>query len=366
MDNYAIFRMGKLKTSKDLDDAFKHNERFYHVENADPSKMQDNIELIDTFGLTYEDLFNSQMTELKTMGVPARTIRKDAVKGLEVILTYSKEMTDKLDVEEWANESMKWVDKQFNPPDHKARFTDPETGKEREITVDNIKHAIVHMDESKPHLHVFVVPIDDKGNLNSHYYNYGRERLKELHTDYAKAMEPFGLQRGEEHSVATPEQMSRYYNYIKKNVEAELPEPMPGESIKDYRMRANECYKTALCNHRNEIVKKDQEIIHIKSEAEKKVLGVKEEQRQEHAFFTKVNEALSQEELSIERERQIAQMVQEVTTFKAGLSHCTDIDSARAIHEEYQRIIAEELQREIERKEEERKKKEKERYEYER
>ena len=99
MDNYAIFRMGKLKTSKDLDDAFKHNERFYHVENADPSKMQDNLELIDTFGLTYEDLFNSQMTELKTMGVPARTIRKDAVKGFEVILTYSKEMTDKLDVE---------------------------------------------------------------------------------------------------------------------------------------------------------------------------------------------------------------------------------------------------------------------------
>lgn len=366
MDNYAIFRMGKLKTPKALDDAFKHNERFYHVENADPSKMQDNIELIDTFGLSYEDLYESQMTQLKAMGVPSRTIRKDAVKGFEIILTYSREMTDRLDVEKWANESLKWADRQFNPPDHKATFTDPETGKEKTITVDNIKHAIVHMDESKPHLHIFVVPIDDKGNLNSHYYNYGRERLKELHTDYAKAMEPFGLQRGEEHSIATPEQMSRYYNFIKKSVEAELPEPEPGETITNYRNRVNEVYKTALCNHRNEIVKKDQEIVHIKSEAEKAVLNAKEEQREEHALFTRISEALSGDEPSIERERQIVQMVEEITAFKAGLAHYPNTRSVQEIHDEYQRIIAMEQHREFERKEAERKKREKEKYESER
>ena len=58
MDNYVILRRGKLKTTKALTDAYKHNERIYQVENADPLKEQDNITLIDTMGSSYEEIID--------------------------------------------------------------------------------------------------------------------------------------------------------------------------------------------------------------------------------------------------------------------------------------------------------------------
>ena len=352
MSNYAIFRMGKLKSSKDMTDAYKHNERLYDVENADPSKMNDNVEYINTMGLSYEDLFEKTITDLKAQGVPNRTIRKDAVKGFEIILTFSREQTENIDIEKWAEDNMKWLDENFNPPNHEATFYDKETEGPKTIQVQNIKHAILHMDESKPHIHAFIVPIDDKGNLNSHYYNSGRYNLKQLQTEYAKAMEKHNLVRGEEHSVATPEQMTRYYNNIKKAVEAQLPEPLPGETIQEYKQRAEDVYQIALSNHRNEIVKKDQQIVHLQSAADKKVAQTIQNSRAEHDLIKELNNIIGNEE-GIERTPQLVKMLTEYQAFTEAIANNPNDEIAQTAYG----LFWEMIEKERERKEKEEKEK---------
>lgn len=347
MSKYAIFRMKRMKTSKDLDDAYKHNERLYHVENADPTKMQDNIELIDTFGLTYEDLVRSELTDLKMKGVDQRTIRKDAVQGFEILLSFSREQMGNINIEEWAAANLAWLDKTFNPPDHQAKFIDKETGKEKTIELQNLKHVVVHMDESKPHIHAFIVPIDDKGHLNSHYYNRGRGHLMAMQTDYAQAMSQFDLIRGELHSTATPQQMTRYYNHIVKAVEAELPPPEPNETAEEYKKRADEIYQQALSAHRNEIVKKDQEIIQAKSQSFSRLQAVQQEAAAAKESVEKIYQETGQSGmLDVESIRNVGQMVKDAFLFKRAVEHYPDKEFAENILANYDRLVAWEAERE--------------------
>ena len=275
MRNYSRFHRDKLKTSKALTDAYKHNERIYPVANADPFLKDQNIELISTNGKSYEELFQETISNLSISGVPGRKIRSDAVKGYELVLGFSREQSERIDLKVWAEQSLKWVDRMFNPPDHTASFMDKHTGEEKTIPVQNIKHAVLHMDESSPHIHAFIVPINQNGRLCAYDYYHGRDGLIELQTSYAKEMEQFGLKRGEPHSIATREDISRYHSHINRAVHASLPEPFPQETISEYKVRAEAVYQTASIVHRNEIVKKDQEIVRAYSEAKQSQLELK-------------------------------------------------------------------------------------------
>ena len=93
------------------------------------------------------------------------------------------------------------------------------------------------MDESNPHIHAFAVPIDDRGRINASFYTGTRAKMIALQDLYAKAMAPFGLQRGERHSKASYKQVAKYYNKLLDAVEARLPDARPGETIEQYQKR---------------------------------------------------------------------------------------------------------------------------------
>ena len=263
--NYAIFLARKLKTDKQFKDAFCHNERIYNVTNADPTKEYLNKHPIDLNGKTYADAYDEAIAEMRMNGAIDKKIRKDAVRGIEMILRYSNEADGTFDQDKWVQANIEWLEKTFNPPNGEVHFTDA-NGNEQTVKVNNVKAVTVHNDEGVPHIHAFIVPIDDRGHLNHKYYFGGRQKMLNMQTEYAKAMQPFNLERGEYKSIATPEKVSRYLTQITKATDAELPKPEISETIDEYYKRANTVYQNQQIHHRNEIVKNNQENIRRRSE----------------------------------------------------------------------------------------------------
>ena len=265
--HYCIFRISKLKSKRHLRVGYNHNDRIGNINNVDPSKTKDNVNYIGTNGKTYELMFDEELAKLEILGVPQKKIRKDAVLGLEVYMGFSYEANGSFDLDSWAKSSFAWLDKMFNPPNHEICYTSSRTGKEEREEVQNIKHFVLHMDENCPHIHAFIVPINDKGNLSAKFYTETPAVYRNMQEKYAEQMKEFGLSRGEKYSAAYHEDVKEYYSKLKQAVNAELPEPQKDENIYDYYKRANEVHQIAMVHHRDEIVKKDQEIIRIKSEA---------------------------------------------------------------------------------------------------
>lgn len=164
-----------------------------------------------------------------------RKIRKGQICCIEIRMSASvegmAEIIEQGRLMEWCRESIKWAQK--------------EHGKE------NIVSAVLHMDEETPHLHVSLVPVvsgeskkqrttkkraakdKEKAEKNGEEAPKKKRRykkkatvetlrlcaddvmtqwdLKRRQTEYAVAMAPFGLERGEEGSPAKHKDLAQYY-----------------------------------------------------------------------------------------------------------------------------------------------------------
>jgi hypothetical protein len=69
----------------------------------------------------------------------------------------------------------------------------------------------LHLDEATPHIHAYLVPLDEKGKLNCRALFGGREKLSKFQDSYALAMAPLGLERGIKGSRATHTEVKEYY-----------------------------------------------------------------------------------------------------------------------------------------------------------
>ena len=262
---YAILRFAKIKSDKDFKDTYNHNMRIYDVSNADKMRTHLNEEPVDQLnGQTYKEAYERTEAQMRAQGAIHGKTREDAVRGIELILRYSHEADEHIDHDEWVKANVEWLREHFNPPGGKAVFT--VDGVQKEMDIDNVKSVIVHNDEGVPHIHAFIVPIDDKGHLNSGYYLGGRAKLVDMQNSYAQAMSRFGLERGEYKSIATPEKIARYLSEITKATDATLPPPKQEESKEEYYERANRAFQNEKIHHRDEIVKQNQENIRLRSE----------------------------------------------------------------------------------------------------
>ena len=362
---YAILRTSKLKSATDITQRYNHDYRIYDVINADPSKRQENVyDAIDSLnGRSYLDAYEDRVRELRIEGSQTRGVRSDAVKGIDVFLSFSREDRDHIDLDEWVQANVEWLRKEFNPPDRKISWVDPQTGEEKTKEIDNVVSVTVHLDEETPHIHAFVVPVDDRGHLNAKYYFPDRYRLIERQNDYAKAMESFGLSRGERHSVARHEERSEFYAKMLSAVHAELPEPYPGESSRDYRARANEVYQIQQSNHLREIKEKDREIVVAKSSAFEERERVAERERtieeKERTVEEKEKELDTREEklkdaMGVDSsadfdafERELRRQIRAHRRFKQALAEHPDRERASKAQEEYEEMVTWQRSREV-------------------
>lgn len=220
------FNMGyftlDFKKAKGASDArmSDHIERRVIASNVDPTRTHLNRELVQLpGGVTERD--EAIAHRIKSAGIK-RKITPDQVRAIRVMLSGTHEDMMKIQqdgrIDEWCDDSMQWLHKTF--------------GKENTVS------AVLHMDETTPHIHATIVPIvtgerrkakQKKQTEGKRTYRkktdvarlcaddlLNREKLVAYHDDYAKVMERYGLQRGVRGSEARHTTTAQYYRDLKR------------------------------------------------------------------------------------------------------------------------------------------------------
>lgn len=211
---YAVLHMEKTAGTDSGMSA--HIERTISPKNADPSRTHLNRELV-RFPDEVRNRTEAIQHRLDTAGL-TRKIGKNQVRAIRVLLTGSPqdmkliEQNGRLD--EWCDDNLKWLRETF--------------GKE------NIVSAVLHMDETTPHIHATLVPIvkGERRKAKAEQQQAGkkkyrkknpenarlcaddvmnRAKLKHYQDSYAERMQYYGLERGIEGSEARHITTSQYY-----------------------------------------------------------------------------------------------------------------------------------------------------------
>lgn len=227
--SYAIFRVAGIKTTGDLKGIGKHNlERVSHTnQDIDLDRSSKNIHLVtppnsETYMKRYLEIVEPMKLEHEEK---MKTERKDRVKSFETKINSSKsdvaceflftsdekffEGMNKDQVKKWSETCLEFVKKEIG------------------ISEDKMLHAVVHMDEKTPHLHVVAVPLvkkfdgrakRDVWQLNRKHFIHGKDHLSELQDKYYEHMLKHGydLERGIKGSD------SRHVNPEKFKVQEEM------------------------------------------------------------------------------------------------------------------------------------------------
>lgn len=202
--SFAILRTAKLKTGGNISGSLQHAFRERPTANAD--KAVDNV--VIKGGNSVDEV---------NQDIQARTpdkYRKDAVRVVEVMITASPEAFERFgkggqlgDQDQYFQDSLEWLEDHF--------------GK------DNVVSAQIHLDETTPHLSVYIVPNVD-GKLNAKEFLGGRQKLSAMQTDFAeKVGKKYGLERGLAGSPAYHTEVKQFYNALKNK-----PDPMPTAPVK--------------------------------------------------------------------------------------------------------------------------------------
>ena len=192
-----------------------HIERTFTPKNADPLRTHLNRELI-RFPDGVQSRTEAIQHRLDTANLK-RKIGKNQVRAIRALLTGSPEDMKRIQAEgrldEWCNDNLKWLCDTF--------------GKK------NIVSAVLHMDETTPHIHATLIPIvtgerrkaktgqpdgkrkyrkkDNTANRLCADDVMTRINLKVYQDSYAQSMQGYGLKRGIEGSEARHITNSQYY-----------------------------------------------------------------------------------------------------------------------------------------------------------
>ena len=173
MGNFAILRVQKVKTMSSMAARGRHNFREQETPNADPDLLGQNL----VEGAQSTDEMLKAISDL----LPTKR-RKDAVIGLEYLITASPEHFGNSNEIAYFKDAIEWLEAKHG----KA----------------NVVCKTVHLDESTPHLAAFVVPLLG-GKLNAKHFTGGAKVLAEMQTDFAeKVGKKHNLERGIERSKA--------------------------------------------------------------------------------------------------------------------------------------------------------------------
>ena len=173
MGNFAIMRWGKIKFDG-VSNAEYHQRTELHKNCEHPELREQNF----TFR-QFEDETLRQTTKRLMAAQQERTgraVRKDATVMVDFVLTFSPEMVGKIDMGAWFKANVDWLHREFGAK--------------------NLLRLDMHFHESSPHLHAIVSPLDEKGNFNFKKHVKHISQLVAMQDRYAKAMERFGLERG--------------------------------------------------------------------------------------------------------------------------------------------------------------------------
>ena len=190
--SFVVARMTKLKADN-LVGIGNHDQRKttnHSNEDIDVSRSHLNYDLVagrtDNFKTDIEAYINENKAS-------KRAVRKDAVLVNEWILTSDKDFFEQLDEVE--------TRKYFETA--KQYFAD-------NYGDENIRYAVVHLDEKTPHMHMGIVPFDDDGKLSAKRI-FNREALQRIQEELPQYLKEngFDVERGnknkERKNLSVPE-----------------------------------------------------------------------------------------------------------------------------------------------------------------
>lgn len=178
----------------------------YTYKNADPDRLQENVHF-ECGNSNKMKLDEAIDLRIRSGYTGAKGIRKDAVKGMSMVLTGSHEEMKAIFSEETTK--IAWLKAN-------VKFAKEEFGEE------NIVRFTLHLDEKTPHIHVVAVPLTKDGRLSAKEIMGDKTAMSERQTRYAAQMEPFGLERGVVGSKAIHNSEGWYLGQQKKEQEAVL------------------------------------------------------------------------------------------------------------------------------------------------
>lgn len=251
----AILRVAKHRSGRSVAGMGRHMHRTRDTPNADPSRHGRNATYTPETGWTrWADApppsLSGQLRErLDDFEARGGKLRKDSVLAVELMLSASPDwfkQASQAQQNRWLQANTAWLEDVFG--------------------VRNLLQVTLHLDETTPHLHAFVVPeiemVETRGRkpkagspaaakapkpaLAASHWLDGRVKMGELQTRYAEAMEPLGLERGLTGSKAKHRTIRSYYaaaenvmgadlGPLKIPAPPELPEP---EGMKEQAMAA--------------------------------------------------------------------------------------------------------------------------------
>ena len=229
-DSYGILRVAKVKSMGNMAASLQHTFRERETPNADERLRGENTVLMGA-------PTSAEVLDAWKARAPER-IRSNAVHGLEYFVGGSPERMNAMSVDEqdrYFADALDWI--------------------VRERGAQNVLSAVVHRDETTPHMTVMTIPLDDAGKLNARAIVGNRGKLSQMQTDFAdQVSEKHGLKRGVKGSLAHHERVKRAYGTVMgEKQEIALPERVRGsllrgrgESEAQWRERAEEAMRGAL------------------------------------------------------------------------------------------------------------------------
>ena len=166
----TILRFEKIKHKANIRSAGAHQHRHHKdTPNANSEMSGNNVILVGTSNVLRDA--EKRLSDL------SKEPRKNAVLAMDGMMSLSPEMFKKEDgsvdnqnLEKFADRADEWLKERFG---------------------DNLVNSILHLDESTPHIHFTVVPLDEKPSgrkvLNARDL-FGKEQLHELQKEFYAVM----------------------------------------------------------------------------------------------------------------------------------------------------------------------------------
>ena len=254
--------------------------KIYVPVNADADRTHLNRELV-RFPDGVSNRTEAIQHRIETAGL-RRKVSKNQTKAIRVMLTGTHEQMMKIandgKLDSWIDANLKWLRETFGN--------------------ENLVSCVLHMDEKTPHLHATVVPIvtgerirrkregekkyeTKSGPRLSADDVMRRTKLHEYQNNYAKAMKPFGLQRGIVGSTAKHQANSEYYKQQMNRYEEDIAKLQADiEQAKEGRSTVLSWFgKGDLAKAKKELANKDEQIAKLKNQI--KILMAEKSQLQE-------------------------------------------------------------------------------------
>ena len=205
--------IGKIENENERQEGYSRIGR----ETIDTERTYNNYHIVPAPDTRYMDFINNR---IKEVGVK-RKVKDDAIRMATFVIgakgDYFKDMT---------------------PATERAFFTDCVDFIARQMGKENIISAIVHKDETSPHIHINVVPITPDNRLCAKYYFNGK--MSEWQTKvYEEVGKKWNLSRGKEGSNAKHVDPKAYNKVVKQATE-------DAKAQNEVLIEANDCMARQL------------------------------------------------------------------------------------------------------------------------